>query len=92
MNDRLIVDTPEIETDAAVHVGSDDPTRGISHGDHATGRDTFVFDLMERGRPVAERRVLEMLREHEFVKADFSVTSKGTCRISSSLCQKILMH
>ncbi|CAN0180416.1 unnamed protein product, partial [Chrysoparadoxa australica] len=36
-----------------------DPTRGIVHGDHATGRDTFVFDLMEPGRPLAERRVLE---------------------------------
>lgn len=52
-----------------------DPTSGIVHGDHARGGNTLVFDLMEPGRPVAERRVLEMLREHELAKADFMVTS-----------------
>ena len=71
----------EIRTRIQAIADGYDPTRGIVHGDQASGRDTFVFDLMEPGRPVAERRVLEMLREHEFAKADFRLTNKGTCRV-----------
>lgn len=66
-----------------------DPTRGIVHGDHASGQDTFVLDLMEPGRPVAERRVLELLGEHEFAKADFVVTSNGTCRLGRELARYV---
>lgn len=75
----------EIQTRIRVIADGRDPTRGIVHGDHTSGRDTFVFDLMEPGRPTAERRVLEMLREHEFAKADFAVTGKGTCRVGAKL-------
>lgn len=77
----------EIRTRIQAIADGYDPRRGIVHGDHASGRDTFVFDLMEPGRPAAERRVLEMLREHEFAKADFVVTSKGTCRLGASLAK-----
>lgn len=79
----------EIRTRIQAIADGYDPTRGIVHGDHATGRDTFVFDLMEPGRPLAERRVLGMLREHEFAKADFSVTRKGTCRNSNAVSKTL---
>lgn len=66
----------------------------IEHGraallNHVTGRDAFVFDLMEPERGLAERRVLEMLRNHEFAKADFVVTSKGTCRLCPHVAQAV---
>lgn len=62
------------------------------HGDYASDGDTFVFDLMEAGRPLAERRVLEMLREHEFAKADFAVTKRGTCRVIGSLASSLVSY
>jgi CRISPR-associated protein Cas1 len=80
----------EIRTRIQAIADGYDPTRGIVHGDHANGRDTFVFDLMEPGRPLAERRVLEILREHEFAKGDFVVTSKGTCRVYTHIAQAVL--
>lgn len=79
----------EIRTRIQAIADGYDPTRGIVHGDHLSGRDTFVFDLMEPGRPVAERRVLEMLREHEFLKGDFVVTSNGACRLCPQLARNI---
>ncbi|WP_420331927.1 CRISPR-associated endonuclease Cas1 [Oceanicaulis alexandrii] len=79
----------EIRTRIQVIADGCDPTRGIVHGDNASPRDTFVFDLMEPGRPVAERRLVEMLREHEFAKADFVVTSKGTCRVGPKLTRAL---
>lgn len=79
----------EIRTRIQAIADGYDPTRGIVHGDHASGRDTFVFDLMEPGRPLAERRVLDMLREHEFAKADFVVTSSGTCRVSPIIARQV---
>lgn len=79
----------EVQTRIQTIADGYDPTRGIVHGDHVSGRDTFVFDIMEPCRPVAERRVLKMLREHEFAKADFAVTSKGICRVGPDLARDV---
>lgn len=80
----------EICTRLQTVADGNDATRGVVHGDHTSGRDTFVFDLMEPGRPLAERRVLDLLREHEFVTADFVVTSKGTCRVASPMIRNVI--
>ncbi|PWE17810.1 CRISPR-associated endonuclease Cas1 [Marinicauda salina] len=70
-----------------------DPTRGIVHGDKTDpDRETLVFDLMEPGRPLAERRVLTLLREHIFHPADFVVTEKGTCRVAAEITRNILLE
>lgn len=81
----------EMRTRIQVVADGYDPTRGILHGDGASGRDTYVFDLMELARPVAERRTFVMLREHEFAKADFVVTPKGSCRLSPSMANNLLV-
>jgi len=72
----------EIRTRIAIIAEGYDPTIGIVHGDTRTDRDTFVFDKMEPGRPEAERRVLALLKEHEFSAKDFGVSENGTCRMN----------
>ncbi|WP_417476660.1 CRISPR-associated endonuclease Cas1 [Maricaulis sp.] len=64
-----------------------DPTRGIVHGDGASGRDAYVFDLMEAGRPSAERRVLEILAERELHGCDVEVSSSGICRLNPGIAR-----
>ena len=80
----------EIQTRIKVIADGYDPTRGIMHGDHTGGRNTFVFDRMEPGRPVAEHRVLEILQEDDFEKGDFVLTSQGTCRICVELARRLV--
>ena len=65
-----------------------DPMLGIIHDARTRDRGrtpAYALDIMEPERPIIDRRVLEMLREHEFAKGDFVVTSKGTCRVSAKL-------
>tara|TARA_R110002049_G_scaffold308946_1_gene515115 strand:+ start:3292 stop:4362 length:1071 start_codon:yes stop_codon:yes gene_type:complete len=66
-----------------------DPTRGIVHGDKQDDRHTFVFDRMEPGRPLADRRVLELVRENKFSAVDFTITAKGTCRLNPELARLV---
>jgi hypothetical protein len=66
-----------------------DPTRGIVHGDKQDDRHTFVFDRMESGRPIADRRVLELVRDQKFSANDFTITSKGKCRLNPELARVI---
>jgi CRISP-associated protein Cas1 len=80
----------EIRTRIQVIADGHDPTRGIVHGDGHSGRDTYVFDLMEAGRPEAERRVLELLDKTDLIAADFVVSSTGTCRVGPQLVRRIV--
>jgi CRISPR-associated protein Cas1 len=80
----------EAQTRIQVIADGYDPTWGIVHGDKQDDRHTFVFDRMEPGRPVADRRVLELVREHKFSAADFTITAKGTCRLSPELARLVV--
>jgi len=80
----------EIRTRIQVVADGYDPTRGILHGDGASGRDTYVFDLMEAGRPKAERFVLSILRENVLRADDFTTNSSGTCRLNLEMSRRVL--
>lgn len=81
-----------LEIRTRVHAIADgyDPTLGIVHGDGASGRDTYVFDLVEAGRPNAERFVLSLLRENELRADDFTTNSSGTCRLNPEMSRRVL--
>ena len=70
-----------------------DPMAGIVHDRRKRVRGitpAFALDIMEPERPIVDRRVLEMLREHELAKEDFVVTSKGTCRAGPDLARHLI--
>ncbi|WP_417494474.1 CRISPR-associated endonuclease Cas1 [Maricaulis sp.] len=79
----------EIRTRIRAIADGYDPTRGVVHGEGSSGRDGYVFDLMEAGRSEAERRVLRLLVQQEFSKADFATTTTGTCRVQPHLASLI---
>jgi CRISPR-associated protein Cas1 len=79
----------EAQTRIQVVAEGYDPTRGIGHGDKQDDRHTFVFDRMEPGRPIAERRILKFVRDHKFSATDFTITSKGTCRLNPELARLV---
>jgi len=79
----------ESQTRIAIVAEGYDPTKGIVHGEKASDRHTFVFDRMEPGRPLADRWVLEFIRDQEFTAEDFTITSKGTCRLNPELARLV---
>ena len=84
----------EIRTRIQVIADGNDPRRGILHGGGASGRDTYVFDLMEAGRPLAELAVLNLIQNHSLTATDFTFSSTGVCRtgteLARSLCSIVL--
>lgn len=80
----------EIRTRIQVISDGYDPTRGIMHGDGASGRDAYVFDLMESGRPMAERRLLGILREGAIRSEDFEIEPTGICKIIPQLAKQFI--
>lgn len=75
----------EIRTRIQVVADGYDPTRGILHGDGASGRDTYVFDLMEAGRANAESVLLALIATRKLSVGDFSISATGTCRLNAEL-------
>ena len=66
-----------------------DPTLGIMHH----GRDKsskFVFDLMEPERPKVDRKILEFVENNVFDPADFTIGSKGVCRLNPEMARSIV--
>ena len=61
---------------ATVAVGLD-PGLGISHAD-TRGRASFVLDLIEAARPLAERHVLRLLRTQPLRWRDFHEDTRGS--------------
>ncbi|WP_091771667.1 CRISPR-associated endonuclease Cas1 [Maricaulis salignorans] len=80
----------EIRTRIQVIADGFDPTRGILHADGASGRDAYVFDLMESARPDEEYRILRTLRRQNFIPADLAVSSTGGCRMSPALATALV--
>ena len=69
-----------------------DPMAGIVHDRRKRVRGitpAFALDIMEPERPIVDRRILNMLRDHEFALFDFAITTKGTCRLSTGLAKRI---
>jgi hypothetical protein len=52
---------------------------GIIHAD-APARSSLALDVMEAGRPAADRYVIGLLRDRVFSAQDFRETSQGVCR------------
>lgn len=82
----------EIRTRIQVIADGYDPTRGIVHGDGSSGRDAYVFDLMEAGRPEAEQNVLSLLKNQNFAAADFPLSNAGNCRVNPALGSFLTNH
>ena len=66
-----------------------DPGLGIMHAD-MRNRDGFVLDLMEVARPVAERFVARLAREHAFQKRDFVEDERGVVRVLAPLSHRLV--
>ncbi len=65
-----------------------DPGLGILHAD-VRGRDSFVLDVMEIARPLAERHVLRLIRSQSFRRRDFTEDERGVVRVLPPLTHRI---
>jgi CRISPR-associated endonuclease Cas1 len=65
-----------------------DPGIGFLHTDTAN-RDSLALDLIETIRPAIEAWLLSWLTTEPLRRSDFSESSDGNCRISSTLCSKL---
>jgi CRISPR-associated endonuclease Cas1 len=72
---------------AAVACGLD-PGLGFVHTDTAN-RDSLALDLIETIRPAIEAWLLNWLLTEPLTRADFSESSDGNCRITTTLCSKL---
>ena len=66
-----------------------DPTLGILHGSTKPGKNSFVFDLMEPQRPIADRAILKLIAEEQFCGADFILQNDGACRLNPELARAV---
>ena len=77
-------------TIAAQRMGFD-PTIGLMHADKRY-RPSLASDLMEPVRPVADRIVLELLRDREFSRGEVVETRQGVCRLGAGLARELGQH
>jgi CRISPR-associated protein Cas1 len=66
-----------------------DPMIGYLHY-YSKDRAAFVFDLMEPLRPVADRAVLDLVRNQPFEPADFTIRKDGVCRLNPELAKLLV--
>ena len=65
-----------------------DPTIGYLHGSYR-GKEALVLDLMEPLRPVVDRGLLALVRQHVFEPGDFTLTNEGVCRLNPQLTRAV---
>jgi CRISPR-associated endonuclease Cas1 len=65
-----------------------DPTIGYLHVCQPD-RSSFVYDLMEPGRPRIDREVLCFVQTQTFAPGDFVIDSKGVCRLHPGLARRV---
>jgi CRISPR-associated endonuclease Cas1 len=65
-----------------------DPGLGILHAD-MRNRDGFVLDLIEAGRPIAERHVARLMNSHRFRRRDFYEDARGVVRLLPPLTHRL---
>ena len=68
-----------------------DPGIGIMHNTVKVGRHSFVYDRMERLRPIVDRVVLKLVNEETFSGADFQLQSNGVVRLNPELIRCLLL-
>jgi len=73
---------------ATVTVGLD-PGLGILHAD-LKGRPSFVLDLIEAARPLAERHVLRLVRSYPLRWRDFGEDDRGVVRVLAPLSHRLV--
>lgn len=70
-----------------------DVTLGIVHDRRTRDRGKtpcFALDLMEPERPLIDRAIIGIIRDHTFSPADFTVTHKGTVKVNPELARVII--
>lgn len=82
-----------LESEVRIRAVADgyDPSIGIMHDRISPDRHSFVFDQMEPLRPVADRRILELIRTETFSGADFDLQSDGVVRVNPGLVRRLLL-
>jgi CRISPR-associated endonuclease Cas1 len=65
-----------------------DPGLGVLHAD-SKGRASFVLDLIESGRPIAERHLLRILESTSLRWRDFDEDGHGVVRVLSPLTHRL---
>jgi len=79
--------------EASVRIGAIadgyDPTIGIMHDRTRGARHSFVFDLMEPQRPIADRVVLKFISDETFCGSDFILQRDGVCRLNPEMARSI---
>ncbi|HLY23520.1 MAG TPA: CRISPR-associated endonuclease Cas1 [bacterium] len=78
----------EAEVLIATHSVGLDPTLGILHVDD-DGRMSFIYDLMEPLRPVADRHVLDLILDHRFRPGELWLLRDGRCRLDQEFAAKL---
>jgi CRISPR-associated protein Cas1 len=81
-----------LESEVRIRAVADgyDPSIGIMHDRISPDRHSFVFDHMEPLRPVADRRILELIRTETFSGADFDLQSDGVVRVNPELVRRVV--
>lgn len=65
-----------------------DPAIGIMHHGFQ-GSPAFVFDLMERSRPIVDAAILRFVLATSLSGADFTLRSDGVCRVGAQLARRV---
>jgi CRISPR-associated protein Cas1 len=55
------------------------------------GSSKFVFDLMEPERPRVDRAVLDFVKGHVFVPADFTIRNDGVVRLNPEMARMVVV-
>lgn len=65
-----------------------DPTIGIMHNSNRNSP-AWVLDMIEPERSAVDAAVLQLVRDHTFSPADFTVRIDGVCRVSPQLARTL---
>jgi CRISP-associated protein Cas1 len=65
-----------------------DPSIGFAHR-RAWNPIPLVYDLMEPLRPVVDRKILEFALANTFMPGDFTINSKGGCRLNPQMARAV---
>jgi CRISPR associated protein Cas1 len=65
-----------------------EPSLGVLHAD-LRGRDSFVLDVMEATRPIAERYLLRLIQSTTFRRRDFVEDARGVVRVMPPLAHTL---